>query len=384
MRILLVTALVAGGVGGHVRMLARGLGAAHHQVVVACPAAVAERLDLAAAGASVLPVEVGSRARPRQDLLAVRRLRQASVGADVVHAHGLRAGALAALALRGRPTRLVVTSHNAPPSGRAARQVYALLERIVCSRADLVLGVSPDLVARARAAGAVAQAAVVPAERDPDAAAPASRAQVRADVRHDLHLDEDRPVLLSVGRLGHQKRMEAVVEAAHELARRRGHHGTGPGLSVLVAGDGPEAARLLELADAGPADVRLLGHRRDVPRLLAAADVVVSAARWEGQSLWLQEALAAGAAVVATDVGGTGLVVGEAALLVDGAEAGLPGRLADAVTLLLDDPSRLVRLRAAALTRAARLPTEAQAVAAVLAAYLPGPPPPTTRTSDEL
>ena len=119
-------------------------------------------------------------------------------------------------------------------------------------------------------------------------------------------------------------------------------------------------------------------------RLLAAADVVVSAARWEGQSLWLQEALAAGAAVVATDVGGTGLVVGEAALLVDGAEAGLPGRLADAITLLLDDPSRLAGLRAAALTRAARLPTEAQAVAAVLAAYLPGPPPPSTRTSDEL
>ena len=71
--------------------------------------------------------------------------------------------------------------------------------------------------------------------------------------------------------------------------------------------------------------MRLLGHRDDVPDLLAAADVVVSSAVWEGQPVGLQEALHAGAAVVATDVGGTAAVVGDAALLVPPADAGLAG-----------------------------------------------------------
>lgn len=396
MKILLVTALVAGGVGGHVRMLARGLVARGHHVVVACPAQVAEHFDLAATGARLLAVETGSRARPGQDLLALRALRTAAAGADAVHAHGLRAGALAALALRGRPTRLVVTSHNAPPSGAAARRIYALLERVVCARADLVLGVSPDLVERARALGAAAGGAVVPAAAAPAAAGrapggprPADRAVVRAEVRRDLHLDGDRPLVLSVGRLGDQKRMEAVVGAAHELARRaplrgagQGLGGADPGLTLLLAGEGPDRPRLLELAESGPADVRLLGHRRDVSRLLVAADVVVSAARWEGQPLWLQEALAAGAPVVATDVGGTALVVGEAAVLVDGGDDGLPTRLADALAPLLADPARRTQLSAAAVARAAELPTEGDAVTAALTAYQPSSTGPHARAGE--
>ncbi len=81
---------------------------------------------------------------------------------DVVHAHGLRAGALAVLALagvRGRLRRrrrpgLVVTVHNAPPVGGGARLlVYRLLEGVVARGADLVLCVSPDLEARMTSAG---------------------------------------------------------------------------------------------------------------------------------------------------------------------------------------------------------------------------------------
>lgn len=381
MRILQVTALVAGGVGGHVRMLARGLSDAGHQVLVACPAQVAESFGLAGTGAGVVPVEVGSRARPGRDLTALRELRRAAAGADVVHAHGVRAGALAALALlrmparagrrpgrgpgreHGRRPRLVVTTHNDPPGG-AAGAVYRALELLVCARADIVLGVSPDLVERARRLGArTTGTAVVPA--DPTSGtAPTDRAHrraVRARVRADLGLVEDRTVVLCVGRLGPQKRMAAVVAAAHDLDRDE--------VSVLVAGDGPQQAELRQQAHAGPADVRLLGHRGDVPDLLLAADVVVSAARWEGQPLWLQEALAAGAAIVATDVGGTALVVGEAAILVPGEDAGLSARLALAVGDLLDRPDRRVELGARALARAERLPTVEDAVAAALTAY---------------
>src|SRR5258707_12585488 len=91
-------------------------------------------------------------------MAAVLRLRRRLVemAADVVHAHGMRAGAVAALALRpypgarwpgGRPPALVVTVHNAPPLAAPAARIYGLLERLVARRAAVVLCVSPDLAA---------------------------------------------------------------------------------------------------------------------------------------------------------------------------------------------------------------------------------------------
>ena len=104
-------------------------------------------------------MDIGDRPNVR-DGLAVLRLRQllAGSGADMVHAHGLRAGALAALALSlrpaGGPLPLVVTVHNAPPSAGVNGAIYQALELIVARSAAAVLCVSADLEERMRRAGA--------------------------------------------------------------------------------------------------------------------------------------------------------------------------------------------------------------------------------------
>ncbi len=101
--------------------------------------------------------------------------------------------------------------------------------------------------------------------------------------------------------------------------------------------------------------------------LLAAAAVFVLPSRWEGQPLILQEALRAGAAIVATRVGGIPDLVGDdAAVLVRPGDA---QALAAAVRAVLADPPLAARLRAAAAVRGAALPTAADAIAAALAAY---------------
>src|SRR5581483_6889417 len=105
-----------------------------------------------ASGGSVrfVPVEIADRPHPAGDLRAIARLRRLLPGADVVHAHGMRAGALTALALaavRRRPP-LVVTVHNAPVAGGATGAVYRTLELIVARRAESVLCVSADLADR--------------------------------------------------------------------------------------------------------------------------------------------------------------------------------------------------------------------------------------------
>ncbi len=172
-RVALVVGTTTGGTGAHVRMLAAGFAERGIDVSVLGPSSAEAAFGFGAlAGVTFSAVEFGDRPRPG-DAAAVLRLRRllshgtAPTGRpEVVHAHGLRAGALTAIALAGvragrrrpgggRARALVVTVHNAPPAGRGPRVlIYRLLERVVARRADLVLCVSPDLEARMRAAGA--------------------------------------------------------------------------------------------------------------------------------------------------------------------------------------------------------------------------------------
>ena len=75
--------------------------------------------------------------------------------------------------------------------------------------------------------------------------------------------------------------------------------------AVVLAGDGPLRKQLSKLvSDQGLADtVSLLGHRPDVGDLLAAADLIVLPSLWEGLSISLLEAMAAGTPVVTTTIG---------------------------------------------------------------------------------
>ena len=88
MRVIEVSGSAAGGVRAHLGQCARTLSAAGHGVVVAAPTAVLDGLDTGAARRA--PLEIGPRPSP-SDRLVVRRLATLARGADVVHAHGLRA-----------------------------------------------------------------------------------------------------------------------------------------------------------------------------------------------------------------------------------------------------------------------------------------------------
>ncbi len=176
-----------------------------------------------------------------------------------------------------------------------------------------------------------------------------------------LGFDQDRPVVLAVGRLAAQKGFGVLLQAAARWRDLR------PRPLLVIAGEGPLEAQLKAEADRLGLDARFTGQRDDVPALLAAAAVFVLPSLWEGQPLILQEALRAGVPVVATRVGGTPVLTGEdAALLVP---PGDPESLAGAVRAVLDDPGLEHRLRQAAADRARALPTEDDAVAAALAEY---------------
>jgi glycosyltransferase involved in cell wall biosynthesis len=362
LRIAYVMGTTAGGTGRHVAMLAEGCAGRGLTVSAFGPDAT-RRLFPAVAFTAV---DIGERPRPARDTAAVLRLRRLLVGCapDVVHAHGVRAGSAAVLALtrvaaRGRRPALQVTVHNmapTPPSGTMSGLVYLALERLIARRADAVLCVSADLADRMRRAGARDVAlAVVPAPTAPPLSAEAvgkARAEMGA---------AGRPVVLAVGRLAMQKGFDVVLEAMICLQDRD------PVPLLVIAGDGPMAGQLAARSRAAGADLRLLGQRADIPALLAAADVVAVPSRWEGQPLIVQEALRAGRPLVASRVGGIPDLTGEAAALL--IPANDPVRLASALASVLDDPAQSDRLAAAALARAGTLPSECDAVDAAIAGY---------------
>ena len=369
LRIAYVLGTTAGGTGPHVAMLARGCAARGMAVRVFGPAETGRRYfpgdgpgndDGAGRGLGGVftVVEMADRPRPAHDLAAVLGLRRLLRGwaPDVVHAHGLRAGAFAALAKAWLPYRLVVTVHNAPPATGPGRVVHAALERLTARRADAVTWVSEDLAARMRRAGArdggravVAAPGFAPPEPDQVAAA-----------REELG-GADRPVVFAAGRLAEQKGFAVLIDAAARWQGRR------PCPRLAIAGEGPLAGALASRARAAGVPVRFLGRRNDVPALMAAADVVVVPSLWDGQPLVVQEALRSGRPLVASREGGIpGLTGEDGALLVPARDA---GALAEAVLSVLDDPGLAARLRAAATERSRILPDSGDAVDSAMALY---------------
>ncbi|MEU4515035.1 glycosyltransferase family 4 protein [Nonomuraea wenchangensis] len=389
-RVAFVLGTTSGGTGRHVRMLAEGLTRRGHQVLVAGPRSVEEQFAYGETGARFVEVAVADRPRPVADVRAVLALRRVTRDADVVHAHGLRAGALAALGTwgwrpslmalttQGRRRLLVVTLHNALTAGGLVGFVYGVLERIVARRADRVLVVSPDLGERMTRLGARdVRAAVVPAPP----LRPAKRTP--REVADELGAGE-RPILLTVARLAQQKGLETLLDVAagpwEEAPAGRdvagGSRGEAPDDGkggvwrgrplFVVAGEGPLRGELERRIAAEGLPVMLLGNRDDVPDLLGAATAVVTATRWEGQPLSIREALMAGKPVVATAVGGIPEIVGDAGVLVPYGDV---SALREAVRALLEEPGAAERLAAAAVQRGQEMPDGDEAVESVLNVY---------------
>lgn len=351
--IALVVARTAGGTGRHVRAVAATLAAAGVDVVVAGPRSADAAFGFSAV-ARYAPVEVSTGPRPVGDARAVRRLRRVLGGAGLVHAHGIRAAALAGVAMpRGVP--LVTTWHNALLGSRLRRAAWVPLERRVARRATVTLCVSADLAERVRALGGRdVRVAPVGARR------PAGPARARDDVRAELGAG-DRPLLVAAGRLTEQKGYDLLLDAAAIWEVRA------PRPRTVVAGDGPLRGALTEEAERRDADVSFVGARDDVPDLFAAADVVLLPSRWEGSPLTAHEALFSGTPLVATAVGGLPELLGGGAAVLT--PPGDPRAFGEAVLRLLDDPAAAAAVGAAGRIRAEEWPDEDEAARRVLAVY---------------
>ena len=126
-------------------------------------------------------------------------------------------------------------------------------------------------------------------------------------------------------------------------------------MRLVLVGEGEEADVLTAyVRKRGLSDVvRFLGSRRDVPRLLAAADTFLLSSISEGIPLTIIEAMASEVPIVSTDVGGIPYLLEHErdALLVP---PGDDEAMARAVRRVLTEPGLAARLSANGRTKAAQ------------------------------
>ena len=299
--------------------------------------------DLVASGIPVTSIQK----RFKVDPLALGRLTRflRAKRFDVVQTWIYAADTYGRVAARRAGVPIVVTAEMAVDlwKGRSERAV----DRFLARWTDRVVGNSQAVsdFYRDQVGIPAAQLAVIPSgiadDEPPPDVDPAA-------VRLELGLPPDCPLALFVGRLAEQKGVADLLNSLDLLRQVR------PDLRTLIVGDGPLRDRLEGMARAygliEPRRACFLGHRNDVPRLLAASDLLVLPSLYEGMPNVVLEAMRFRKPVVATAAPGTTEVVVPDAtgLLVPLRN---PPALARAIRQVVDDPDLAARLGAAGRAR---------------------------------
>jgi len=258
-------------------------------------------------------------------------------GASVVHANSLRAGLAAAMTCRLQPSGLVVHVRDCLPDSTPTR----LIRRLVAGEADQVVAISEYVAERFR---------VGLANRDVHLrviANPVDLDSFRADLRgvNATSKSSAEPLLVIVGQISPWKGHDTAIRALHDL---RKHH---PNAQLMIVGEvkfADAATRfdnrgyLTELhqlvRDLGLVQaVEFAGERKDVPEIMARADVILVPSIEEPFGRTVAEAMAIGTPVVATTVGGPAELIdnGRTGLI---APPGEPAAWSEAIGRILEHP----------------------------------------------
>ena len=324
--------LEVGGSQRQLHLMATGLSRRGWRVQVICLQPIlAMAPDFADAG---IPVRL-IRKHAKLDVRLVARLCRFFVHhqVEVVHPMSSTAEFFAGLAAQCCRIPFVASIRDA---NAALPPAHRLGKRLACSLARAVVANSAAGARVAVAAGLVGADKV---RVIPNGLVSHAPSLPREEMRRRLGLPAGATVALSVGRLVREKGYELTLAVARHTGAWQ------PAPRFLIAGDGPLRDALAQQIQAGglAERVRLLGERRDIPALLAAADVYLNTSVSEGLSNSIMEAMAAAVPVLAAAAGGTPELIrdGETGLLFP------PGDLAAAVTKLdrlVADPDLRARL----------------------------------------
>ena len=226
-----------------------------------------------------------------------------SVDPSVVHLHSSKAGLAGRLAIRGRrPTLFQPHAWSFLAVDPKLKGAAVRWERWASRWSNVIICCSESEAEEGRVAGISGPMVVVPNAVDASRLAEIA-AEDRDDARRQIGVG-DEEMVVCIGRLVAQKGQDMLLGAWPAV------RSSFPTARLVLVGDGPDRSTLGSMATAG---VEFAGWQPNVATWLAAADVAVVPSRYEGLSLSLLEAMAAGCCVVAFDVAGVGEVIRRAA-----------------------------------------------------------------------
>ena len=261
--------------------------------------------------------------------------------AKILHVHGYAASNFGRIAARRAGIPLILHEHFADPKMPPYQKVPDLFLRNLIDHVIAVSQSTADFLIKDRFV-AEDRVAVVFNGAPLDQFAPRSRDEGYA-IRAELGIPMTAPVITTIGRLNAQKGHDTLISAAALVIVRH------PEVRFLIVGDGDLLVPLKAQASTLGISEQIVfaGHRKDVPEILAATDVLCISSNYEGTPLVLFEAMAAGKAVVSTAVDGCREVIQDkrTGLLVPPKD---PDKLSDALIKIIDDVPLRARLEKAA------------------------------------
>ena len=383
-RVAQVVRPASGGIRHHVASLLSRLDAPQFAPTLFAPPGF--QLDSLAPGIPRVSIDIGAKTSPLRDLRAIVALSRELRGRfDLVHAHGLRGAFIGVPAARLAHVPALFTAHNLVPAyGRLTSAILRLL-----GKSAAVIAVSQAVATTLGAQGiAPSRIHVIPngievnafdarvsdsADRRrllaallADAAQPGA-SETTAWLRDPQILDMPYFIVAGIGRLSSEKGLDILISAFASLGACYRTQIDGAMPLLILAGAGPEEARLRQFARDVP-NVFLAGAMADVAPLLLAADVVVIPSREEGQGIVALEAMASSRPVVATRVGGLveTIVDGETGILVPPED---PAAIARAIRELADSPRLRIEMGRSGRARVEQLYTLDQMVVRLTAVY---------------
>jgi glycosyltransferase involved in cell wall biosynthesis len=278
---------------------------------------------------------------------------------DVVHTHTSKAGILGRLAARlNRAERVIHTPHGHVfygYFGRLKSSLFIWMEKLMARSTDIIVTLT-DREAEEHLEHGVGKPGQfvtvfsgIPMKN--------TRAKLtdgqKSAVKVKLGLPPEGPLIVSVGRLDPIKGHDTLIRS---FALVEKHH---PEARLVLAGDGEltcvyeDLARKLGIHE----KISFLGWRNDVGDILEVSDLFVLPSINEGMGRAVIEAMSAGLAVVATNVGGVPTIVegGETGLLVEPQD---PALLSDAIGHLLSHPKKRIGMGQNGHTRASEFSDE--------------------------
>ena len=339
---LLTNLLEVGGIETNLVRLSQELNSRGHVVHVAArPGVLKDQVVSTGAVVHDLIVKPTSPGSAIRDVLALRSILRDTI--DVIHVFSAKAAVLAWIALsllprRSRPAVIaspmgLITTPDEPSwitKARAQATVWNCDTAVLISPAiaDLVASIPrrPRHVINASVVGLPAFDPIDPVELD--------------KIRQELELQATDSLVLTIGRLDRAKYHHLFVEAAALVADRISN------VQFRIVGEGPLANELLEQIQQSDLSnqVRLLGRRTDISRLLAVSDIYVRPGIDEGFiGITVLEAQAHQVPVVAFDTRDVRPAIsnGISGLLIPTPD---PSLLADAIRYLIDEPERAIQL----------------------------------------